>query len=222
MLSYDCDRNCSHRFIVVLFHLSVASSMLEGQQSLPAAVAAVEGVRFSEVGLQLVFVDLMRTTSSSSSSSPAPVPWSADESILGVRYLSMPQEGEQEQNPIVTSVKLVVNPAPARRAGSQVQSAGAGAGTEASVEVSSASPRTVTLIVGTASGRTLFWDIDPASVALSAKGSTTLLPWTASVSGSSSGSVAVASVAAAISTVHIKSRTVNVPAYTIVSVFADI
>lgn len=172
------------------------------------------GIPFSEAGLQLVFVDLLRSAAA------------ADEEVQGVRFLGM-REGEGEQDPLITSVKLVVGAAPTRRVESQqvVGQPGAGAADEP-VEGASAAGKTVTIIVGTASGRTLFWDVDPTSCVsagapntCSGPSAAALEPWTAAVSGppGTVGAGAVASVAAAFTTVHIKDRSVKVPAYTIVS-----
>lgn len=180
------------------------------------------GVPFSQAGLQLVFVDLLRTSASS-----------ADEEVLGVRYLSLQdQQGisaGEERDPVVTSVKLVANPAPSRRADSQQLLQRTSDAGDASVgsEATSAAARTVTLIVGTAGGRTLFWDVDPRSLlagdattkTCSSPSTTALVPWTASVSGPARVTGSVASVAAAFASAHLNGsrHSAKVPVYTIVS-----
>lgn len=111
---------------------------------------------FAQAGLQLMFVDLLR--------SPAQGRPAQDEEIRSVRYLSLGDHlaaGAEEEE--IVFVKLLPNSAPTRR----LSSAAEGASSPAQ---SSADPvgKSVTLIVGTASGRTYFWDVDPAAASATA------------------------------------------------------
>jgi len=113
-----------------------------------------KGVPFAQAGLQLMFVDLLRTPAQGS---PA-----QDEEIRSVRYLSLGDDsvaGEEE----VVFVKLLPNSAPTRRLSSAAE--GASSPTQTTADPVG---KFVTLIVGTASGRTYFWDVDPAGATLTA------------------------------------------------------
>lgn len=112
--------------------------------------SAGEGVSFAEAGLQLVFVNLLRTSAQ-------------DEAVSSVRYLSL---GDKDgpvgaEGEVVIFAKLLPSSAPTRR----ISSAAEGASSPAQ---SSTDPvgKSVLLVVGTASGRTYFWDVDPAADAV--------------------------------------------------------
>lgn len=105
---------------------------------------AGKGVPFAQAGLQVMFVDLLRT--------PA-----RDEEVRSVRYLSL-GDALAEQEEEVVFAKLLPSIAPIRR----IVSAGEGASTPGQSSADHAG-KSVTLVVGTASGRTYFWEVDPSA-----------------------------------------------------------
>lgn len=105
------------------------------------------GVPFSRAGLQIAFLDLLRSPGSNSDS----------EEVRSVRYLSLAaaEEGEEEEE--VTFVKLLPGVAPTRRLST---SSGSSSDDDAAMHDASSS-KGVLVVLGTASGRTYFWDVSP-------------------------------------------------------------
>ena len=106
------------------------------------------GVPFSRAGLQIAFLDLLRSPGSNSDS----------EEVRSVRYLSLAaaEEGEEEEEK-VTFVKLLPGVAPTRRLST---SSGSSSDDDAAMHDASSS-KGVLVVLGTASGRTYFWDVSP-------------------------------------------------------------
>jgi hypothetical protein len=95
------------------------------------------GTSFSKLGLQLVGVDLLKGT---------------------VGWTSFPALPRDSGDPQVSFIKLVAGPAPVRHI------AGTGAADSSSAPVSaSASTASVTLVLGTADGRTFLWELLPST-----------------------------------------------------------
>lgn len=89
--------------------------------------------------------------------SPGQGPSVQDEEVRSVRYLSLGAEAAAlEEEEEVVFVKLLTNPAPVRRLSSGAE------GTPAP-ETSDTAGKALLLVVGTASGRTFFWDVDPTA-----------------------------------------------------------
>ena len=104
-------------------------------------------MRFSQAGLQLLFVDLLGQRA-------------VGDEIVSTLYLTLPQPQsavDGDTDPVISFIKLVANPAPTRRVASFEQ------GTSPSSSTAPAES-TVTLILGTACGRTFIWDINTATI----------------------------------------------------------
>lgn len=111
-----------------------------------------QGVSFSEAGLQLTFIDLMHRPTQGSSVQ--------DQEVRSVRYLTLGDGAQTDE--VVTFVKLLPNPAPTRRISSGADGAYA-------AEASEPVGKSLVLVVGTASGHTYFWDVDPTAAPGAAK-----------------------------------------------------
>ena len=109
--------------------------------------SSVRGVPFSRAGLQIAFLDLLRSPGSDSDS----------EEVRSVRYLSLASAEEGEEEEEVTFVKLLPGVAPTRRLST---SSGSSSDDDAAMHDASSS-KGVLVVLGTASGRTYFWDVSP-------------------------------------------------------------
>jgi len=110
---------------------------------------SVRGVPFSRAGLQIAFLDLLRS------------PGSDSEEVRSIRYLSLADEGQQvdvEEEEEVTFVKLLPGVAPTRRLST---SSGSPSDDDAAAMHDASSSKGVLVVLGTASGRTYFWDVSP-------------------------------------------------------------
>ena len=140
------------------------------------------GVRFAEAGLQLVFVDLLNGGAHSSGT--------ADAGVMGALYLSLGPAGGDD--PVVSFVRLLAGPSPAKRLhgfessapGAEVAEVGDGAHTEATVLVGTADGRTFIWAVNTADGSANLVQVQDSCAAVSAGNPATA---TCSAAGSSSG-----------------------------------
>ena len=118
--------------------------------------SSVRGVPFSRAVLQIAFLDLLRSPGSDSDS----------EEVRSVRYLSLAaaDQGEEEEEEEVTFVKLLPGVAPTRRLST---SSGSSSDDDAAMHDASSS-KGVLVVLGTASGRTYFWDVSPFAPAAAA------------------------------------------------------
>lgn len=83
-----------------------------------------------------------------------------DEEVRSVRYLTLGDNAALDE--VVTFVKLLPNPAPIRRISSASEDASA-------IEAVESVGKSLILVVGTASGRTYVWDVDPAAAPVATK-----------------------------------------------------
>lgn len=151
-----CDDSDRHHVLISCVACTYSSNCLFISRMGPVGTAA-HGVPFSRAGLQIAFLDLLRS------------PGSGSEEVQSLRYLSLPNEGELAEEE-VTFVKLLPGVAPTRRLStSSGSSSSDDNNNDAAAAHDASASKGVLVVLGTASGRTYFWDVSPFTPAAISK-----------------------------------------------------